>query len=126
METLRRRRSRSGVRSAGQTVTRITFGSGEGGKAMSKRTVFAALACVVLVGLPPASASAGTLDQQQTSRNTSFPIGNVVWLAQVFTPALDGQLDRVDLLLSSLFPIGDLTVQIWSVAGGVPSSPIPG
>src|SRR5262245_41342053 len=94
---------------------------------MSKRMLFAALACVVAVGLLPASASAGTLDQQQTLSDNIPPVGGGIFEAQVFTPTLDGQLDQVDLWVYRDFnPGGDLTVQIWAVAGGVPSSPLPG
>jgi len=81
----------------------------------------------VLALLVPAAASAGTLDQQQTNSNNVEAVAGPIWHAQVFTPALDGQLDEVDLLLQRIgTPAGDLTVQIWTVGGGGPSSQVPG
>lgn len=88
----------------------------------------AVLGALGLALLVPASASAGTLDQQQTN---APGVGPAVWVAvlnaQVFTPTLSGQLDRVDVLLNRVgTPGGDLTVQIWATSAGAPSSPIAG
>jgi hypothetical protein len=75
--------------------------------------------------------AAGTLDQQQTDFNNAHAVQAPVWeVAQVFTAGLTGQLDQVDLLLStgsiSEDLTDDLTVEIWIVAGGAPDAPIPG
>ena len=94
------------------------------------------LLAVVVCGLTavvPASAIAGTLDQQQTTVAGEANIvgpdiaganGGFNW-AQTFTPALSGGLDRVDLYLSrGAGTSGPLTVEIRDVSGGAPGASV--
>ena len=92
---------------------------------MSRRTRIALVAVVAALSLAVgvAPASAGTLDQQQTSVSNASPIlgPNSVppqSLAQTFTPALSGGLDQVDLYLGRFSPTGPVTVEIRNVSGG--------
>jgi hypothetical protein len=80
-------------------------------------------------------AALGALDQQQTSFNNFHGVaGSQFWTAQQFTAGLTGQLDHVDLNLSTgpsePDPIADLTtnltVEIWTVVSGAPDAPVPG
>lgn len=100
------------------------------------RRRLAVLTATVTALLLPTSpvAALGTLDQQQTSEedNAHF-IYATVEAAQIFTAGITGQLDHVDLLLNtgpdlggSGTPDSDLTVEIWTTAGGLPASPVPG
>jgi hypothetical protein len=88
--------------------------------------VIAALALALVV---VASASAGVLDQQQTTVDGANGIaggeGGASW-AQTFTAGLSGQLDRVDLYLDTGGDPrdGPLTVEIRNVEGGVPGSAV--
>ena len=86
------------------------------------------LALALLAGLLlPATAQAGTLDQQQTTATTSAGIeAGSQSAAQTFTAGLTGKLDQIELLLlrytgPSATPI---TVEIRDVSGGVPGSTV--
>lgn len=77
----------------------------------------------------------GTLDQQQTAANNAHAVAGSIETAQVFTAGITGQLDHVDLWLSTgpgggggpFDPLTtDLTVEIWTVASGAPAALIPG
>jgi hypothetical protein len=82
------------------------------------------VAAVLLLGAT-ASASAGTLDQQQTSSNTNAGIFSSVSGAQTFTAGITGGLDRADLLLSALTPIPEpLTVEIRNASAGEPGTSV--
>jgi hypothetical protein len=81
-------------------------------------TAVAAAAALV----PAASASAGTLDQQQTLSN--FGGLSVTKYAQTFTAGLTGQLDQVDLALSGMSPTTPLTVQIRDGSATAPGSTV--
>ena len=98
------------------------------GALMRLTIVLTAAVCLAL----PASAAAGTLDQQQTTvTNGGFIFGPQLQApdipfsdAQTFTAGLTGGLDRVDLSLRqfrSNNSVG-LTVQIRTVSGGVPGA----
>jgi hypothetical protein len=68
------------------------------------------------------SASAGTLDQQQTVSNTDAGLFSSQSVAQTFTPGLTGRIDQVDL---SLFKVGtppgpSVTVEIRGTSGSIP------
>lgn len=88
------------------------------------RTFGVALALVVAVATGPAQASS-PVDQSQTIVGDggmgiwSSPWS--LWVAQTFTAGVTGDLTQVDLLLFRINNPGDLTVQIESVNGGVPS-----
>jgi HYR domain len=75
-----------------------------------------------LVSAFPASA-AGTLDQSQSSDSagTECLCEPFTRLAQTFTAGRTGDLDRIDLLLYRVGSPGDLTVQVRTASGGVPS-----
>jgi len=78
----------------------------------------------LLIG--PASASAGTLDQQQTDA-LGFALGvdKTQSVAQTFTPNLTGGIDQVDLHLGKIsFPSAPLTVEIRDVSAGLPGNAV--
>jgi hypothetical protein len=85
-------------------------------------TVLAASAVLVL-GVA-ASASAGTLDQQQTASNTDAGLFSAQSVAQTFTPGLTGRLDQVDLLLLKVGtpPGPSVTAEIRGVSGVSPGA----
>jgi hypothetical protein len=84
--------------------------------------VLASAACGVLLLGVAASASAGTLDQQQAVGSGDARVGTDESLAQTFTAGLTGGLDRIDLLLGSdgSGPTVPLTVEIRSASSGPP------
>jgi hypothetical protein len=85
-----------------------------------------AVAATLLLGAA-ASASAGTLDQQQTTFNTEFgQLGPpaAVSDAQTFTAGISGLLDQADLHLSKTGAAPDVTVEIRSTSGGSPTAAV--
>ena len=67
------------------------------------------------------SASAGTLDQQQTESDKEAGLFAGQSPAQTFTAGMTGALDRADLLLRKTgSPVEPLTVEIRNAAGGQP------
>jgi hypothetical protein len=98
------------------------------GKLRSARALIVASAAsaAVLLGVA-APASAGTLDQQQTSFE-SFSSGGVnsgQSLAQTFTAGITGHVDQADLVLSKFSsPTEPVTIEIRDVAGGLPGSTV--
>jgi hypothetical protein len=83
----------------------------------------------LLLGIT-ATASAGTLDQQQTSFS-GLIIGGVnssQSLAQTFTAGITGRVDQVDLVLNQTLPPppDPVTIEIRNVAGGAPGSTVLG
>jgi hypothetical protein len=100
---------------------------------MRSRVVLILTALGLAMVLAGPVAAGGTLDQEVTSSTTDSD--QVLFLfpaAQVFTAGKTGQLDQVDLRLNQYNPSGssdaggDLTVEIWTVTGGLPATPIPG
>jgi hypothetical protein len=90
-----------------------------------RRSLSILLAALCLLALVPAAARAGTLDQSQTDTDgSSATIGGTFSWAQTFTAGISGQLDQVDLLLRRIGDPGDLTVEVRTVSGGVPSSTV--
>jgi Ca2+-binding RTX toxin-like protein len=85
--------------------------------------VAAALTALLLTSAAPASA--GTLDQQQTSSNTFANLFTNQSLAQTFTAGISGGLDQVDLLLSkSGTPPASVTVEIRNTSAGNPGTAV--
>jgi hypothetical protein len=81
--------------------------------------------CAALTLGAAASASAGTLDQQQTSSNTNAGIHSGVSGAQTFTAGITGGLDQADLLLSTANPIPEpLIVEIRNAPEGSPGTSV--
>jgi hypothetical protein len=83
-----------------------------------------ALSVVAAVGLliVPSASATGTIDQSQTTTSgLSVTTAASQWTAQTFTAGITGNLDQVDLFLFRVGSAGDLTVQIQTVSGGVPS-----
>jgi hypothetical protein len=93
---------------------------------MKSRASLASAALAALFIGPAASASAGTLDQQQTDA-LGFPLGvdKTQSVAQTFTPNLTGGIDQVDLHLGKIsFPSAPLTVEIRNVSAGLPGNAV--
>jgi hypothetical protein len=87
--------------------------------------VSAALAALVLGAA--ASASAGTLDQQQTSFNSSLSLTSAPAHsgAQTFTAGIGGGLDQADLnLLTVGTPPSTVTVEIRTTSAGIPTATV--
>jgi hypothetical protein len=80
-------------------------------------------AAAVILGVV-SSASAGTLDQQQTAFNSNAGLFSTQSIAQTFTPGLTGRIDQVDLaLLKAGTPPGpSVTVEIRGTSGGNPGA----
>jgi hypothetical protein len=99
-------RRRSGARV--RRFSRIAFGA------------VVVAACVV----PSSARAEEVLDQQQTEFDDAD--GSLVFrFAQTFTPALNGPLTRVDLLLrAGANPDCELVVQIRDTVGGEPTGPV--
>jgi Ca2+-binding RTX toxin-like protein len=93
---------------------------------VSRNFVLASAAVAALMLGAAASASAGTLDQQQTDGSANpGGIGATQSLAQTFTAGLSGALDQVDLDLSKTgAPTDPLFVEIRGVSGGVPGATV--
>jgi hypothetical protein len=84
----------------------------------------AGVAAVLVLGLA-SSASAGTLDQQQTAFDYDAGIGSTQSIAQTFTPGISGKLDRIDLLLDHLAsPTASVNVQIRDASSAGPGSTV--
>ena len=77
-----------------------------------------AASAVLLLGVA-ASASAGTLDQQQTASNTNAGLFSSQSVAQTFTPGLTGRIDQVDLALLKVGtpPGPSVTAEIRGTSG---------
>ncbi len=84
-----------------------------------------AVACAACA-LAPATALAGTLDQQQTNASAGYVgIGSGQSGAQTFTAGLSGGVDRVDLVLQKVGdPTAPLIVEIRNASGGVPGTTV--
>jgi hypothetical protein len=85
------------------------------------------LAALVLLAVPAPASATGTLDQSQTTfRGGWVSFSGTREFAQTFTAGISGNLDQVDLFLRSRAAFesgvfGDLTVQIETAVGGIPS-----
>jgi hypothetical protein len=81
------------------------------------------VAAALILGVA-SSASAGTLDQQQTASNTDAGLFSSQSVAQTFTPGLTGRIDQVDLLLFKLGtpPGPSVTVEIRGTSGSNPGA----
>jgi hypothetical protein len=79
----------------------------------------------LLLGIA-APASAGTLDQQQTTFNTDAGMFATQSIAQTFTAGITGGLDRADLLIfkSPGDPTEPLTVEIRNTSAGAPGASV--
>jgi len=78
-------------------------------------------ACVVA----PATALAGTLDQQQTASNFNEAVVDVQSVAQTFTAGRSGRLDQVDLFLRKFgSPAAGIAVELRDVAAGAPGTQV--
>ena len=90
----------------------------------SSRILLSALAATTALVLAFAStASAGTLDQQQTSSNSNVGLFSTQTPAQTFTAGISGGLDQVDLLLFKVgTPPASVTVEIRNTSAGQPGT----
>src|SRR6476661_3555713 len=90
---------------------------------MRKILLGAAALATLLLGAP-VSASAGTLDQQQTNGSGGFHgIASSASAAQTFNAGISGELDEVDLELEE-GGTQPLTVEIRNVSGGSPGNTV--
>jgi hypothetical protein len=80
----------------------------------------ALLGCLISAG----TASAGTLDQQQTTLGDTLALASSESLAQTFTAGISGGLDEVDLHLAQFLTPTYISVEIRDVSAGVPGSAI--
>jgi hypothetical protein len=82
--------------------------------------IASSVAAALLFGVT-ASASAGTLDQQQTAFDFDAGVTSSESLAQTFTPGITGRLDQVDLVLDKFFgPVQPINIELRNVTGGLP------
>ena len=89
---------------------------------VSRMLLWALAATAVTLLGAAASASAGTLDQQQTSSSTNAGLFTGQSVAQTFTAGETGRLDQVDLVLSTAGTVpASFTVEIRSVSSGQPA-----
>src|SRR5262245_59698236 len=94
---------------------------------MARRTRAVLITAVAAVAalIPAASASARTLDQQQTLSNFGgLQVDSNASKAQTFTAGLTGQLDQVDLDLSGMGVTTPLTVQIRDGSATAPGDTV--
>jgi hypothetical protein len=89
------------------------------------RTFLITAVAAVAALIPAASASAGTLDQQQTLSNFGgLQVDSNNSKAQTFTAGLTGQLDQVDLAVSGMSVTTPLTVQIRDGSATAPGDTV--
>ena len=92
---------------------------------VSRNFGLASAACAALLLGAAASASAGTLDQQQTNSNVDAGVFANQSLAQTFTAGVTGGLDQADLLLAKTNTIAEpLTVEIRNTVAGAPGTSV--
>jgi hypothetical protein len=88
--------------------------------------VVSAGCAALLLGIAT-TASAGTLDQQQTTFGafSSGGVNSSQSLAQTFTAGITGRLDQADLVLSTFSsPTDPVTIEIRNAAGGLPGNTV--
>jgi len=91
----------------------------------SRRVLLSICLSAALIVLGPAvTLAAGTVDQQVTTNNNAVAAAGAYEQAQVYTAGITGDLDHVDLYLSTGSgpgsPAADLTVTLWTVTAGAP------
>jgi hypothetical protein len=87
-----------------------------------KLGLISGVAAVLLLGVT-SSASAGTLDQQQTASNTDAGLFTNQSVAQTFTAGISGAVDQADLLLFKVgTPTNAVTVEVRKVSAGAPGT----
>jgi hypothetical protein len=92
---------------------------------VSRIFVLASVTSVALLLGIAASASAGTLDQQQTSSNGGFGVFSTQSDAQTFTAGITGDLDQADLNLSTVgTPPATVSVEIRTTSAGKPTATV--
>ena len=93
---------------------------------IASRLFLASAACAPLLLGAAASASAGTLDQQQTSSTSTAGLFATQSVGQTFTAGITGGLDQADLLLSNEnAPSAEpLTVEIRNASAGAPGTSV--
>ena len=82
-----------------------------------------AVAAALLLGAQ-ASASAGTLDQQQISTTQDSVLNTSQSGAQTFTAGISGGLDQVDLALRKIGAPPNVTVEIRGTSAGTPGTAV--
>jgi hypothetical protein len=89
-----------------------------------KVALISGVATALILGVA-GSASAGTLDQQQTDFSVGTgTIDSGETPAQTFTAGLSGGIDQVDLHLESHGPTTPVTVEIRDTSGGAPGAKV--
>ena len=79
------------------------------------------------LGVVPAAAAAGTLDQSQPVIGGGLAfVSNTILTAQTFTNGLTGRLDQVDVAVTRPTTVNALRVEIRTVSGGVPTTTVLG
>jgi hypothetical protein len=92
---------------------------------VSRIFLLASAALATLLLGAAASASAGTLDQQQTSSDADLALLSDQTPAQTFTAGISGGLDQVDLLLLKFgTPPPSVTVEIRNTSAGEPEGAV--
>lgn len=92
---------------------------------MIRKIGLASGAALALIFGVASSASAGTLDQQQTDFSVGTgTIDSGETPAQTFTAGLSGGIDQVDLHLESHGPTTPVTVEIRDTSGGAPGATV--
>jgi hypothetical protein len=96
----------------------------EGKTMIRKIGLVSGVAAALFLGVA-SSASAGTLDQQQTSSDTNVGLVTDQSGAQTFTAGITGGLDQADLdLLKVGTPPATVTVEIRSTSAGEPTATV--
>ncbi len=92
---------------------------------VSRNFGLASAACAALLLGAAAPASAGTLDQQQTSSNIDAGLFATQSIAQTFTAGVTGGLDQAELSLTKFNTIAEpLTVEIRNTVAGAPGTSV--
>jgi Ca2+-binding RTX toxin-like protein len=89
-----------------------------------RKFVLSSTALAALLLGAAASASAGTLDQQQTSFNSDTGLVSTQSGAQTFTTGISGVLDQADLVLRKLGNAPAVTVEIRDTSAGEPGTTV--
>jgi hypothetical protein len=92
---------------------------------VSRIFVLASMTFVLLLLGIAASASAGTLDQQQTTSSSNLGLFSTQSDAQTFTAGITGDLDEADLSLSKAgAPPATITVEVRTTSAGKPTATV--
>lgn len=68
--------------------------------------------------------AAASIIQQTSYDNSGDTISSVNWSAQTFTPTITGALQAIDVVLMKINSPGDITVEVRTTSGGLPTSTI--